>query len=135
MIKESMVFMYFNRSCGAALAFYQEAFGATILEKTSYGEAEMTDKEEEKPLIMNATFHVGNMKFCANDVLDVAPVVGNNVCLWLELDDEVSLDKVFEAFKRPDCQIVTPLEDTFWNGRYAKVQDPFGMLWELNYQR
>lgn len=27
------------------------------------------------------------------------------------------------------------LEDTFWGARYAKVEDPFGITWDLNFEK
>ena len=27
------------------------------------------------------------------------------------------------------------LQDTFWGAKYAKVQDPFGVMWDLNYTK
>lgn len=135
MIRESMTFMYFKGNCASALAFYSSVLGADVIEKTTYEEAGMTDKDEEKPLIMNATFILGDSKFCANDVLDSAPVIGDNLSLWLEFEDEQALKAAYGRFQLDDCTVISALEETFWNASYAKVQDPFGVIWELNFQR
>lgn len=135
MVKESMLFMYFDRNCQEALAFYRLVFGADILEKTTYGEVGMTEIEDEKPLVMNATFKIGGMKFCANDVLEGPPAIGDQLSVWLEFEGERSLQAAFRHFQKPECKVISALEETFWNAMYAKVQDPFGMMWELNFQK
>ena len=30
---------------------------------------------------------------------------------------------------------VLTIRDTFWGAKYAKVKDPFGVIWDLNYQK
>ena len=135
MIKDSMLFMHFNGRCENALDVYQTVFGADIIEKVTYGEAEISDKEHEKSLIMNSTFKIGGMTYCANDVLDNSPIVGNQLSIWLEFDGEASLNDAYKRFQQNDCKILSELEETFWNSLYTKVQDPFGVTWELNYQK
>ena len=130
-----MIFMYFGGDCGGALEFYHSVFDANVIEKTTYGEAEMTDNEIEKGLIMNSTFQIGGMTFCANDVLVDKPTPGNALSVWLEFDSEASLQEVYARFQQDDCGIETNLEETFWNSVYAKVKDPFGVIWELNCQK
>mgnify|MGYP003623664175 CR=1 FL=1 len=94
----------------------------------------MAEQEEHKSLVMNATFKIGGMKFCANDVLDTPPAIGNQLSVWLEFDGEPSLTSAFDHFRQPGCTVISEREETFWNALYAKVQDPFGLIWELNYQ-
>ena len=67
-IKESMLFMYFNGDCGAALDLYQRVFDAEVVERETYGEAKMTEIESAKQLIMNSTFRLGGLTFWPNVV-------------------------------------------------------------------
>lgn len=135
MIRESMLFMYFGGGCTDALDFYREVFAAELVEKTTYGEAEMTENDTEKDLIMNSVFRLGGMTFCASDVPDGMPLPGDNLSVWLEFDGQEALYSVYARFQREDCGVQTPLAETFWGSIYAKVQDPFGVCWELNYQK
>lgn len=135
MIRESMLFLYFGGSCGDALAFYQDVFHVQLVERITYGEAEMTKKDAERDLVMNSVFKLGGMTFCASDVLEGCPDTGDNLSIWLEFDGEASLNGVYERFRQDDCRVESPLGETFWNSVYAKVRDPFGFCWELNYQR
>ena len=135
MIKESMLFLYFNKNCQAALTMYENIFDANILERVTYGEAKMSEKEEEKSLIMNSTFTIGGMKFCANDVLDDSIIIGNQNTIWLEFSDEQAIQNVYTKLKDNKCIVISQIEETFWNSTYAKIKDPFGIIWELNYQK
>lgn len=135
MIKESMLFLYFGGTCGDALAFYRDVLGAEIIERTTYGEADMTNNDAVKDLVMNATFKLGGMTFCSSDVLDGVPTAGDALSIWLEFDSEASLREVYARLGQGDCQVLSEAEETFWNSLYAKVRDPFGVIWELNHQR
>ena len=95
----------------------------------------MAESEEQNELIMNATFELGGVTFCANDIVDNSYKEGGNIALWLELESEEDLDKTNEQLLNSKCKVITPLEETFWNAVYTKVQDPFGIVWELNYQK
>lgn len=135
MVKESMLFLYYGGNCGDALSFYQQVLGADVLEKTTYGAADMAETEAQKPLVMNSTFALGGVKFCASDVPGAAPTAGTRLSVWLEFDGEDAFTTVYRRFQQSDCKVLAPLEETFWNSVYAKVQDPFGITWELNFQK
>ncbi|WP_067841829.1 VOC family protein [Amphibacillus sediminis] len=135
MIKDSMVFLFFNGDCQEALQFYHKVFGAKIVEQLTYGEAEMAETEEQTDLIMNSTIKLGPLTVCASDVItDQHLKQGNQSTIWLEIESEVALKDIYQHFTKQGCQIITELDRTFWNALYAKVQDQFGFTWELNYQ-
>ena len=134
MVKEGMLFLSFHGMCDAALGFYQTVFDAQIVEKITYGEAEMAESPDINDWIMNSTIKIGNFTICAYDVLEDELKDGNRISVWLEIDTEESIRLIYERFLQSDCNIITKLETTFWNSLYAKVQDPFGFVWELNCQ-
>ena len=135
MIKESMLFLYFNGNCRQALTFYCDSFEAKLMEMITYGEAEMADGEEQKDLIMNSTLEIGGMKFCASDVVTDNVKEGNNLSVWLEFDEKSSFERAYSTCQESNCNVISPQKETFWNSIYAKIQDPFGIIWELNYQK
>lgn len=134
MIKEGMLFLSFSGQCEQALAFYTKVLQAQVLEKMTYLDAEMSDGSDSDHLIMNATMQLGNLKICASDLLEAEPTIGTNASIWLEIDTEEHLNQLFTGFLEVDSQVITPLETTFWHSLYCKVQDPFGVFWELNCQ-
>lgn len=44
-------------------------------------------------------------------------------------------DSAFLRAVQAGCEIVYPMEDTFWGDRYGKVKDPFGHMWGLGNRR
>lgn len=134
MIKEGMLFLSFSGQCEQALAFYTKVLQAQVLEKMTYLDAEMSDGSDSDHLIMNATMQLGNLKICASDLLETELTIGTNASIWLEIATEEHLNQLFAGFLEVDSQVITPLETTFWHSLYCKVQDPFGIFWELNCQ-
>lgn len=135
MIKEGMLFLLFNGECRSALTFYQSVFGARVVEKVTYGEAEMEENSIISDWIMNSTIQIGNLTICASDVPGEELANSNRISIWLEIDSEESIHSIFNRFLQNDCKVITNLEVSFWNSLYAKVQDPFGFMWELNCQK
>lgn len=135
MIKTILPFLYFNGNCQEALDFYSTVFKVPILERVTYREAEMEVDAHQKNYIMNATMAFGDMTISATDVVDNHPLTrGNTISIWLEIESEEAIKSIYEEFIDRNCKVITPLEPTFWGSIYAKVQDPFDYVWELNYQ-
>ncbi len=135
MIKTILPFLYFKGNCKEALGFYTNVFKVEILEMVTYREADMEVNDEQKDYIMNATMAFGEMQISASDVIDKQTLTnGNTLSIWLEVESENAIRFIYDQFKKKDCIIISQMESTFWGSIYAKVQDPFGFIWELNYQ-
>jgi len=135
MIKSANVFLNFNGNCKQALDFYKNVFGAQIVECTTYKEAEMTENDNEKDFIMNSNIMIGGILISCADNLEQNSHSGNQIALWLETDSEESFHTIYSKFESQNLTILTEKEETFWNSIYAKVQDDFGVIWEINYQK
>lgn len=136
MIKSTITFLQFDGNCNKALEFYRDVFSANVTEKVTLGEAEMAKNEAEAHLIMYSMFMLGGQKFGACDITDDTPIqIGNQVSVWLEIDTEDSMRNLYSDLKEKGCTIITELGNSFWESKYAKIQDVFGVIWELNYQK
>ena len=60
--------------------------------------------------------------------------IGNNVSLVVELDSETEIQNVYNQISQKGS-VLMELQDTFWGSKYAKVQDAFGVIWDLNYTK
>lgn len=60
--------------------------------------------------------------------------VGNNISLALEFESEEEIQNVYDRFSQ-DGTVLMELQDTFWGAKYAKVKDPYGVIWDLNYTK
>ena len=134
MIKNCMLYMYFDGQCENALALYQSVFGLKIHEKISYGEAEPDTDKVTANMIMNSTSSLGGMTICACDLPGKALIKGDRSACWLEIDSEESFHTIYDSLVGNGSAALTVPETTFWNSLYAKIQDPYGFIWELNCQ-
>ena len=135
MIKSTITFLQFDGNCNNALEFYQDVFSANVTEKVTLGEAELAKNETEAHLIMYSMFMLGEQKFGACDISDDTQlIVGNQMSIWLEIDTKDSIHNLYSDLKNKGCTVITDLADSFWESKYAKVQDMFGVIWELNCQ-
>lgn len=112
-----------------ALAFYQEAFGASVRSRLLTADGRLQHGELELG---------GHRLF----VLDEFPELGTCRCprtlggtavrITLEVDDA---DAVVARASAAGATVLLPVATMFWGARYAKLRDPFGHEWGINEQR
>lgn len=125
-------YLFFGGRCDEALAFYEQAIGATVLMKMKFSESPDPVPEgmlqpgfEDK--VMHASFKVGQMTLMASDGCgDATGYEGFRLALSVE--SESVCDRVFAALAEGG-NIDMPLEKTFWSPRYGMVTDKFGIGW------
>ncbi|MGM0165589.1 hypothetical protein IGI39_000531 [Enterococcus sp. AZ135] len=139
MIQASVPFLLFHDECDEALSYYVDIFQAEILEKMTFEDVGYTEDTQRKNCIANATFKLGNNLFYASDMIepDIIQTSSTNsrISFWLELD-------TFEELRALESQLLATgsinlvkLHETFWESHYTKIQDKFGIVWELNAQQ
>ncbi|MGD6817098.1 VOC family protein [Metabacillus sp. 113a] len=52
----------------------------------------------------------------------------------MELESDEEIETLYAKLKEKGT-VRMELEDTFWGARYAKVEDPFGITWDLNFEK
>lgn len=138
MIKSSTPFLTFHGNCKEALNYYSEIFNAVVGEKVTFEDAGETGDSNYLAQIAFSTFAIGESVFYAGDVVDQTFAyqveTQHQVSFWLELDTVDSLLALEKVLKETGALYVSPIEDTFWNAKYIKVKDKFGINWELNVQ-
>ena len=113
--------------CGdaaAAIAFYQQAFGATEL-----GRMNMPNGK-----IGHAEIRIGDSRIMLADAFpeygsnDPLALKGTAVVIHMYVEDaDAAWQRATAAGARPTM----PLADTFWGDRYGQVEDPFGHRWSI----
>lgn len=109
----------------AALAFYQQAFGATEVMRVP-----MPDGK-----IGHAEIQIGTSRVMLADEMPemnaLAPPIpggsGVGFCLYVE-----NVDKVFERAVANGATIQRPLQNQFYGDRTGTVIDPFGHQWTIS---
>ncbi|HEX8090476.1 MAG TPA: VOC family protein [Blastocatellia bacterium] len=115
-----------------AMDFYKRAFGAEEVART------MTS--DGKKLVHGELSLDGHM-FYVSDEFDSSQggtcksphtLGGTGVRITLYVDNA---DKMVEQAVEAGAQVLMPVQDMFWGGRYGKLLDPFGHEWGINQER
>ncbi|MEI5994315.1 VOC family protein [Candidatus Enterococcus mansonii] len=139
MIKTGTPYLYFYDECDDALKYYVDIFGAEILEKATFEDVEYLEDESRKNCIAYASFKLGESVILANDFLERKSKENGSTSpqtsIWLEIEKEADIKFLEEKMLATGSKSITKLEETFWDSFYAKIEDKFGIIWELNAQK
>jgi len=112
------------RDGAAAIAFYQQAFGAEV--------AFRLDGPEGK--VGHAELRLGDSTIMLSDEMpggscrSPQALGGTTVTIFLYVPD---VDRIFNQAVAAGAKVVMPVEDMFWGDRFGQVTDPFGHAWGL----
>jgi PhnB protein len=128
-------YLSFDGNAKQALEFYKDVLGAEITGVQTFGEADYPTPPEAEDRIMHAKLTKGDISLMFSDTFPgQSVVVGNNISLTLEPESEEEIQHLYDALCKGGKPL-NELEDTFWGAKYGRVQDSFGIIWELNYQK
>ncbi|WP_064092938.1 VOC family protein [Rossellomorea aquimaris] len=128
-------YLSFNGQAREALEYYKEVFEGESLSIQTFGEADFPNPPEIDDHIMHAQFKKGELFLMMSDSFpDHEVTTGNHISLALELESEEEINKYYKRLTEKGSPIME-LQDTFWGAIYAKVKDPFGVIWDLNYTK
>ena len=140
MIKSALPYLTFDGNCDEALSFYEEIFEAKVVEKALASEYNIETKNGED-MILNAILLLGENKILVGDKaeqydgLGTRMENGGRISIWLEIETEDNLNNICKKLREKNCEFLIDLHETFWNSKYVKIEDNFGIIWELNYQK
>ncbi len=106
-----------------ALAFYEAAFGAEVVERNI---------AEDGERLMQAGLRINNGWLMLSDEFPewtghpAPPAEG--VTLHLQVDDA---DAWAERAAAAGAEVTMPVADAFWGDRYGQLRDPFGHQWSI----
>lgn len=113
----------------AAIAFYEQAFGAKLENKLP--------TQDGKKLMHAALALNGGAVFLVDDFpeydeaagIQAPPRLGGTaVAIHLDVSD---VDATYDRAVKAGVTTLMPVENMFWGQRYAKVRDPFGHVWSI----
>ena len=109
-----------------AVAFYQEALGARLVEMKLWGDFVPDCPEESKHLVLNAQLDVNGVRL---QISDEAPnytyTPGRNVSPTLIVDSVETAQELYAALSKDAKEILLELQETFWTPAYANLIDKF----------
>jgi PhnB protein len=112
------------KDAAAAIAFYQEAFGATETSRMSDG-----GKVAHAELAINGASIFLSDEYPEIDVLSPQSLGGSPVTLHLTVPD---VDAMVERAVAAGAQLLRPVADQFHGHRNGKLKDPFGHIWMIS---
>ncbi|EMG26634.1 glyoxalase/bleomycin resistance protein/dioxygenase [Listeria fleischmannii subsp. fleischmannii LU2006-1] len=56
------------------------------------------------------------------------------ISIWLEIDSIEEINELEKKMLRTGSTSIHALHETFWDSKYTKIEDKFGIIWELNAQ-
>ncbi|MCM3567776.1 VOC family protein [Neobacillus mesonae] len=131
---QAVPYLMFNGTAREALEYYQKIFGGELAELKTYGDAGYQTPEAEKRLI-HGRFQKGDLFIMVSDCSPGSSVViGNHISLVLDFESEEEIQSVYDALREKGT-VHMELQETFWGSKYAKVKDPYGVIWDLNYPK
>ncbi|KZZ84979.1 VOC family protein [Bacillus sp. SJS] len=135
MKKQAAPYLSFNGNAREALEFYKELFEGEISEIQTFGQADFPTPPEADDRIMHARFTKGPLFFMVSDSFPGQSVTkGSNVALVIEPESSEEIETLYARLSEKGT-VHMELQDTFWGARYAKVEDPFGVTWDLNFEK
>jgi PhnB protein len=124
-------YLTFNGKAAEAMKFYQSVLGGELVMQT-FGESKMSQKPEEKDLIIHATLKNEGLTFMASDSMPARRAqFGDNVHMSISGHDGARLTQVFNGLAKGG-KVDMPLAKQFWGDTYGQLTDKFGIHWMVN---
>lgn len=135
MIQTINPYLTFDGDAAKAIELYTQALGAKVESIMHWRDMPGGDLSPEVgAMVMYAKLEIGGGVIEMSDTgPDHKVNFGNDTIVAVGCDDPKELDRMFEALAKGGT-IEMPLENTFWNARYGRLQDRFGIRWSFNCQ-
>jgi len=128
----------FQGQCSQAIELYQKAFGAELVTKLLYSDADPKDlqyKEGEEDFIFYSELVIGNHLISLGDDSDgvLDETTKDNVSPISLLVEFESVDELNAAYQvlSAGARIVTPMCSSTYCIGYVSLVDKFGIHWDL----
>lgn len=123
-------YLAFKGNCEEAMNFYVGALDAEIKVLMRYKEAppgafEVTEAMEN--LIMHCTLEFNGQMLMLSDNMAPHMTPGNNFSLSINTDATTAITLISKM--KEGGQVIMPLDDAFWGGKFAMLVDKFGVQW------
>lgn len=123
-------YLFFEGRADEALAFYQEAVGATLEMLMRYKESpdksNLPPNSEEK--VMHMAFRVGDTVLLGSDGMCSTHTNFQGFSLTLSAANAEEAESVFTKLA-DGGQVTMPLTETFFSPRFGMLTDRFGLGW------
>lgn len=129
-------YLTFDGNCREAMTFYQECFGGELTLQT-IAETPIADQCPAgiQDQIMHSMLSNGDFVLMATDMTQADELItGNDMAISLNFDNEEEIGRCFTTLA-DDGNVIEPLEEKSWGALFGVVQDKFGKVWMLNFDK
>ncbi|MGO4499451.1 VOC family protein [Paenibacillus sp. 2RAB27] len=109
--------------------FYVSVLGGEIINVQSYGDLPGME-ESKKHLVMHLELQALGLQFFMADAGIEASDRGNGMDLALTFKDEEEARKIYDGLAM-DGDVIMPFERMFWGTMLGRVQDRYGVMWQV----
>jgi len=126
-------YLNFDGRCEAAIKFYEEAIGAKLMFKMTWGESPMAKDmpAEAQKLIMHSTLAVGDSHLMCADAPPDHYQKPAGMSVSLNVTNREEGERIFNALAK-NGTIAMPYQKTFWSPGFGMCVDQFGIPWMVN---
>ncbi len=129
-------FIMLDGKANEAIRFYEQAFGARVVFKQTFGDAPEEENaspmsEEMKGRIAHSVLVVGGSELYVSDSeagLQLERGDQVNICVTVENVSEA--ERMYEAL-RPEGKVLLPLQPLYFSPAYGMVTDKFGVTFQI----
>lgn len=126
-------YIFFYGRCEEALTFYKNVFGGTY-EIMRVADTPVADQmpADFRDKVMHSSFQAPGISFVASDGREaktIDPDAGN-ISLALSAPNRAEGERLLNALSEGG-KVIMPLDDAFWGGRFALINDRFGIEWTI----
>ena len=135
MLKLNPYVRFNDDKCREAMQFYKDCIGGGELTFQTIGESPMAGEmpKEGQNKIMHAMLKKDNFELFASDMMRDKAVVGDNVALSINTEDEGKAKEIFDKLSQGG-EVFMPMEKMFWGAIFGVVTDKYGIEWMVNCQ-
>jgi PhnB protein len=120
---------FYSKDARTQAQFYVQALGGEILDQMTYGQAPGMD-ESMKDKIIHMSFTAAGADFYIADSMHEPPgrSAGFDLCLEFNTDEEAR-----QAFANlsEGGNVIMKLEKQFWGSLFGRLEDKFGIKWQV----
>lgn len=130
---KAIPFIMLDGKAEEAILFYEEALGATILFKQTFGESPGGEKlsETERARLAQSILRIGDTELFAADIdADFPYKEGNQVNICLTTPDVNQSKRFFQALQQGG-QVNIPLGEVHFSPAYGVVTDRYGVTFQI----
>lgn len=120
----------FSQDARKQAAFYAAALNGEIVDVKTFADAPGAS-EQDKDRVMHLVLKIGEQTIFMADNGSTLVERGNGMDLTLEFSKEAEGRSAFDMLSEGG-KVIMPFERMFWGTTFGRLEDPFGVRWQIS---